>query len=52
MAIHASILAWRIPRTEEPGGLCMVHRVTELDMPEVDLAHTHTSDQSLFYNLS
>ena len=21
MATHASILAWRIPRTEEPGGL-------------------------------
>ena len=21
MAAHASILAWRIPRTEEPGGL-------------------------------
>ena len=28
MATHASILAWRIPRTEEPGGL-QVHRVTE-----------------------
>ena len=24
MATHSSILAWRIPRTEEPGGL---HRV-------------------------
>ena len=21
MAIHSSILAWKIPRTEEPGGL-------------------------------
>ena len=21
MAVHSSILAWRIPRTEEPGGL-------------------------------
>ena len=21
MAIHSSLLAWRIPRTEEPGGL-------------------------------
>ena len=27
MAIHASILAWRIPWTEEPGGL--VYRVTK-----------------------
>ena len=28
-ATHSSILAWRIPWTEEPGGLCMVHGVTE-----------------------
>ena len=27
MAIHSSILAWRIPWTEEPGGL--VHGVTK-----------------------
>ena len=27
MATHSSILAWRIPWTEGPGGL--VHRVTE-----------------------
>ena len=27
MATHSSILAWRIPWTEEPGGL--VHRVTK-----------------------
>ena len=27
MATHSSILAWRIPWTEEPGGLCMVHGV-------------------------
>ena len=24
MAIHSSILAWRIPKTEEPGGLQLV----------------------------
>ena len=39
MAIHSSILAWRIPWTEEPGGLwsmdrgawqAMVHGVTEV----------------------
>ena len=30
MAIHSSILAWRIPRTEEPGGLpVIVHGVTK-----------------------
>ena len=34
MAIHSSILAWRIPGTEEPGGLqSMGHK--ELDMIEV-----------------
>ena len=28
----SSILAWRIPWTEEPGGLYVVHRVTESDV--------------------
>ena len=28
MATHSSVLAWRIPWTEGPGGL-QVHRVTE-----------------------
>ena len=33
MAIHSSILAWRIPSTEEPGGLLsMGHK--ELDTTE------------------
>ena len=33
MATPSSILAWETPRTEKPGGLCMVHGVTkELDM--------------------
>ena len=34
MATHSSILVWKIPWTEEPGGL-HVHRVAELDMTEV-----------------
>ena len=29
MAAHSSILAWRIPWTEEPGGLHTVHGVAE-----------------------
>ena len=29
MAPQSSILAWRIPWTEEPGGLHTVHAVTE-----------------------
>ena len=33
MAIHSSILAWRIPRIEELGGLPSIGH-TELDMTE------------------
>ena len=33
MATHSSILAWRIPWTEEPGGLQSM-RLQELDMTE------------------
>ena len=34
MAVHSSILAWRIPWTEEPGGLQSIgHK--ELDMTKV-----------------
>ena len=29
MATHSSILAWKIPWTEEPGGLHTVHGVTK-----------------------
>ena len=29
MATHSSILAWKIPWTEEPGRLHAVHRVTK-----------------------
>ena len=29
MATHSSILAWRIPGTEEPGGLPSVYGVTQ-----------------------
>ena len=38
MATHSSILAWRIPRTEEPGGLQSMgsQRVGH------DSVHTHT----------
>ena len=31
MATHSSFLAWRIPWTEEPGGLQSIHH-KELDM--------------------
>ena len=43
MVIHYSILAWRIPWTEEPGGLYIVHGIAkELDMTE-QLTYTHTN---------
>ena len=29
MATHSNILVWRIPWTEEPGGLHTVHRVAK-----------------------
>ena len=35
MATHSSVLAWRIPWTEEPGG-GTVHRVTKSDMTEAN----------------
>ena len=40
IATHSSILAWRIPRTEKPGGLQSMgsHRVRHNGS---DLAHTH-----------
>ena len=34
MATHFSILAWKIPRTEEPGRLHAVHGVAESDLSE------------------
>ena len=41
MAIHSSILAWRIPWTEEPDGLQSMGP-QELDMTEATYnAHTH-----------
>ena len=34
MATHSSILAWRIPRTEEPGGLQSMGVTKESDTTE------------------
>ena len=35
MAMHSSILAWKMPRTEEPGGLQSIGH-TESDVTEVN----------------
>ena len=46
MATHSSILAWRIPRTEEPGGLQFMG-LQRVGHDWSDLAHTaHTSNIS------
>ena len=42
MATHASILAWRIPWTEEPGWVTDHGVGKELDMTEQVTAYTHT----------
>ena len=45
MAMHASIPAWRIPRTEEPGGL-QPKGCKESDMTE-GTEHTCKSDKNV-----
>ena len=44
MANHSSILAWRIPWTEEPGGLQSIglQRVGDISMSLYIHTHTHT----------
>ena len=41
MATHSSIFAWRIPWTEEPGGLQSIGSL-RVRHDGSDLAHTHT----------
>ena len=42
MATHSSILAWRIPWTEEPGGLRSIGS-QRVGHDRSDVAHTHAS---------
>ena len=51
MAIHSSMLAWRIPWTKEPGGLqSMGHK--ELNTAEVtEHAHKHMEGSILLWTL-
>ena len=44
MAIHSSILAWKIPWTEVPGGLQSMGS-HESDTTECVYTHTHTHTQ-------
>ena len=45
MATHSSVLAWRIPWTEEPGGLQSIESKTDTT-EATQHAHTHTLLQS------
>ena len=46
MATHSSILVWRIPRTEEPGGLqSMGLQKSQIRLKRLSM-HTHTHDAS------
>ena len=47
MATHSSILAWRIPRTEEPSGLQSMG-LQELDMTERLNHHHHRAANTAF----
>ena len=42
VATHSSILAWRIPWTEEPGRGYSLGGCKEVDMTEHTRMHTHT----------
>ena len=48
MATHSSVLAWKVPWTEEPGGLHTVHRNTKswtglsTHVHDIRLGHTVT----------
>ena len=44
MAAHSSVLAWRIPQTEEPSGLqsMCLKELDTTDVPEKALTHSHT----------
>ena len=43
MAPHSNILAWKIPRTEEPGGLqSMALQKSQIQLNTHTRTHTHT----------
>ena len=52
MATHSSILAWKIPWTEEPGELQSLCQLTEPDTTEQLSAHIHTHTHTHTLSLS
>ena len=52
MATHSSILAWRIPWTEEPGGLqCLWSQRVEHNWSDLACMHTRLTESSLHARL-
>ena len=49
METHSSILAWRIPWTEKPGGLYSPWGLKESDMTEM-VEHTHTQLRAAYHS--
>ena len=47
MATHSSILSWRIPWTEEPGGLQSLARHSQTGLKELSM-HTYKLDKDRF----
>ena len=41
MATHSSILTWRIPCTEEPGGLWSLGSQSQTRLKQLSMQHTH-----------
>ena len=48
MATHSSILAWKIPRIEEPGRLQSIERPNILGMLTYTDTHTEILEQCIF----
>ena len=47
---HSGILAWEIPWTEEPGGLCSPRGCREYDMTEwLTHTHSHTHIRTMYF---
>ena len=49
MAIYSSILAWRIPRTEEPGGLQSIGSQSQTRPNNIAHAYTHMNISRLIH---
>ena len=51
MAIHSSILAWRIPWTGKPGSLQFIGSQSRTRL-SLSLSHTHTHTYTLLINMT